>query len=874
MRRFIILILIFSSSWITAALALECVDYRDHLHRIGTVELGENAYHVVLVGDHAIVPVQSGLLVFDIADPRAMVRVGGCDWESFFAIAMMAEGGFLYVAGRDFGSDPGNKLSVYDITDITHPVPVASSDLDNYPRSLAIANGHLYLTLFDRLCIYDLADPAEPVLAAEYFEHCGNGLQGITIEGDLAYMVNGVPQLAILDVSDPTQPRYLGGAYGTAREMEDVCIKGDYAYVSNWDDGVAVYDVSDPCAPVMVDEVRLTSECHRVGINGDFLYASTSCTSDSGLWVIDASDGAHPRVVNYTALSTCPQDFGFLGDHAFVVTFAHYHGSFLESVDITAPESVPGGQEWDLGTMAHSGLAWREPYIFTSGFDTEGHSYLLSARISAWGALSRVGRCEVPYGPVAIALCGDYVYVSCRGVSIVETDGSGQLHPVGYVQFGPPLLGTGQIVIRGDYAYVVTIPGGIHILDVSNPAAPVILGMRCGGERIVAMKIVGDRIYLARGGTTGVGEIEIWQLVDPLQPLLLGTYSVGDYVKDLDARDQRLYASIANTMCDRLLVLDITCPESPRLLSSLLGVSGYVTVTDGAAYVAGWNELNIVDIRNDHSPEQIGSLRYGALDMVVTDDFIFMSNNSGLVVAPRQCALEQWTTVPIDIRPGSETNVINCKGSHGVIPVAILSTPRFDALDIDHATVRFGPAGAAEAHGRQGRVIRHEEDVDGDGDLDLLFHFRNQDTGIRCGDTTAELTGATFDGWAIRGSDTVATVPDPDEGGGDDRRSIVQGATGLEGQLRRATGCGPNPFNPSTMIWYVTEAPDRVSLVIYDMAGRRVAVLREGVEEPAGYHEVTWNGRDESGRYVPAGTYIYRLQAGEYVDTKRLTLVK
>ena len=92
MRRFIILILIFSSSWITAALALECVDYRDHLHRIGTVELGENAYHVVLVGDHAIVPVQSGLLVFDIADPRAMVRVGGCDWESFFAIAMMAEG--------------------------------------------------------------------------------------------------------------------------------------------------------------------------------------------------------------------------------------------------------------------------------------------------------------------------------------------------------------------------------------------------------------------------------------------------------------------------------------------------------------------------------------------------------------------------------------------------------------------------------------------------------------------------------------------------------------------------------------------------------------------------------------------------------------
>ena len=873
MRRLMIPVLTISAIWISTAMAMECVDYRDHLHRIGTTEIGENAVLIVLVGDHAIVPVQSGLRVFDISDPRSMVLVGGCDWGSFSALAMEAEGGFLYAAGREFGDDPGNKLTVFDITDITNPVPMTSLDLDHYPRSMAIANGHLYLTLYDRLCIYDLADPAEPAQVTEYFEHCGNGLQGITIEGNLAYMVNGMPQLAILDISDPMQPRYLGGAYGTAREMENVCVKGDYAYVSNWDDGIAVYDVSDPYAPFLANEVRLTSECHFVGIKGDYLYASTSCTTDSGLWVLDASYGAYPEIVNFTALATCPHDFDFLGDRAFVVTFAYYHGSFLESVDISVPESVPGGHEWDMGTMGNSAVAYHEPFVLMSGFD-DGHHYLRSSRLTSVGTVRPVGSCELPYGPVDIAMCGEYGYVSCRGVSIIGVDGSGQLQPVGRIQFGNPVEGTGQIIVRGDYAYVVTIPGGIHILDVTDPASPIDLGMRCGGVRITALKIVGDRIYLARGGTTGVGDIEIWQITDPLQPQLLGTYHVGNYIRDLDACNQRLYACTGSTMHDQLLVLDIAHPESPQLLSSLLGVSGDVTLADGVAYVAGAIDMSIVDIRNDCSPCQIGNLGYGALDMVVAGGAIVMSNNHGLVVAPRQCALEQWTTVQIDIRPGSETNVINCKGGHGMVPVAVLTTPEFDALDIDHGTVRFGPAEAREAHRPHGQARRHEVDVDGDHDLDLLFHFRNEETGIRCSDTSAELTGFTFEGGSIRGMDSIVTVPNPDEGAGDETRSIVQGPTGSDSQFRSASGCSPNPFNPSTTIWYVNEVPSSVSLVIYNMAGRRVAVLCEDIEESAGYHEVAWDGRDESGRIVPAGTYIYRLRAGDYAETERMTLIK
>jgi hypothetical protein len=108
--------------------------------------------------------------------------------------------------------------------------------------------------------------------------------------------------------------------------------------------------------------------------------------------------------------------------------------------------------------------------------------------------------------------------------------------------------------------------------------------------------------------------------------------------------------------------------------------------------------------------------------------------------------------VAIDIKPGEFPNSINPR-SQGVIPVAILTTDTFDATTVDPLSITFGPNGAIEAHGRG-----HIEDVDGDGDDDVVLHFRTQETGIQCGDTSASLTGETFSGQAIQGSDSIVTV--------------------------------------------------------------------------------------------------------------------
>ncbi|MBN2290362.1 MAG: choice-of-anchor D domain-containing protein [Candidatus Glassbacteria bacterium] len=85
----------------------------------------------------------------------------------------------------------------------------------------------------------------------------------------------------------------------------------------------------------------------------------------------------------------------------------------------------------------------------------------------------------------------------------------------------------------------------------------------------------------------------------------------------------------------------------------------------------------------------------------------------------------------------------------------------------------------------------------------------------------------------------------------------------------------PNPFNPATVIAYAvpgSAAAARVALRVYDIRGALVRVLADRVREPGSY-TVFWDGTDESGRRVPSGVYLYRLQAGETILTRKMVVL-
>jgi len=83
----------------------------------------------------------------------------------------------------------------------------------------------------------------------------------------------------------------------------------------------------------------------------------------------------------------------------------------------------------------------------------------------------------------------------------------------------------------------------------------------------------------------------------------------------------------------------------------------------------------------------------------------------------------------------------------------------------------------------------------------------------------------------------------------------------------------PNPFNPETTISYMLPEASHVTITVYSLLGQHVKTLLDNAVS-AGNYSVTWDGTDQSGRRVTSGLYIYRIQAGNFTQSRKLMLMK
>lgn len=169
--------------------------------------------------------------------------------------------------------------------------------------------------------------------------------------------------------------------------------------------------------------------------------------------------------------------------------------------------------------------------------------------------------------------------------------------------------------------------------------------------------------------------------------------------------------------------------------------------------------------------------------------------------------------------------------------------------------------------------------VTGDGIIEVMYE-RIQDTdseqmfstaGIQNADHSTGInycyyvrrpaTAAPFaDGLALRyttGAPGYSGVPQP--GAGSETRLLLSNE--------------PNPWSEATTIRFELGEPQTIRLVVFDLDGRRVRTLHEGVL-PAGAQALEWSGADEAGTPLPAGVYFYRLETPERIDTRRMLLVR
>jgi hypothetical protein len=99
-----------------------------------------------------------------------------------------------------------------------------------------------------------------------------------------------------------------------------------------------------------------------------------------------------------------------------------------------------------------------------------------------------------------------------------------------------------------------------------------------------------------------------------------------------------------------------------------------------------------------------------------------------------------------------------------------------------------------------------------------------------------------------------------------------QGTTGVPAEFALEQNY-PNPFNPATSISYALPRSALVRIAVYNVLGEEIAVLIDGPQS-AGKHSVVWDGTTGNGNTAPSGIYLYRLSAGQFVETRKMLLLK
>jgi hypothetical protein len=245
-----------------------------------------------------------------------------------------------------------------------------------------------------------------------------------------------------------------------------------------------------------------------------------------------------------------------------------------------------------------------------------------------------------------------------------------------------------------------------------------------------------------------------------------------------------------------------------------------------------------------------------------------------------QCLIYNIT----ELRHGTPTYVLAWEDLDYGSPIA--AEYRYDATDNDFqdlvveiqamSPVPVVMASLTAEQVRQGVRLRWE--ITGAEHLDRLELFRRHEQGIEL--SVASWTGKDIDAlgeWldtqSIQGGRLRYRLEGVSGAARISSEEVELNATPAVPTRTRLLAAIPNPFNPSTEIRFDLEARARVELAIFDLAGRKVnTLLRE--TRPAGEHAVTWDGRDDRGRRVASGTYLYQLRTGNYVETKRMVLLK
>ncbi|MFC1509701.1 NosD domain-containing protein, partial [Candidatus Omnitrophota bacterium] len=306
--------------------------------------------------------------------------------------------------------------------------------------------------------------------------------------------------------------------------------------------------------------------------------------------------------------------------------------------------------------------------------------------------------------------------------------------------------------------------------------------------------------------------------------------------------------------------LQVTDPLG-RILSATENQIGLLAFYTEDETVVPDSKLAMIIIGTDtNSPLGDYSLNMTALDDLTYSTQWFASNANGI--------LFHQSVENVPLVSGETQNITMTKTSDGVFPIKSLVTIISELIDyIENEGLHGGLENSLTS--KLENVISKLEKGNEQAAVNQLGAFVNEVEAKR-----GKKKGLS-DEQADELISVAETLIDNIDGSGESAKRFASPEKTEIPEKFKLSHNSPNPFNPVTTIGY--DIPDgvtgTVSLKVYDMRGALIRTLVDGVRSP-GHYSSTWNGRDENGRRVSSGVYLYRLQADGFKETKKMILLR
>ena len=802
------------------------------------IEVPECAFSFARSGDLVFIgEIDIGIRVIDISNIHEMHYLDG-----FLYVAdpmdLEVDGDRLFVAAQ-------TRLLIVDISDPGQLVILGETSEVSQVNDVAVSGTTAFLTSCSGgLYCVDISDPAAPRLIGQ--ASTPSCAQNLALHGDHAYVCTGYLGFSVFDISDPAAPVHVNQLPGSYHPQR-IRVAGDLAYVAEISGELLIYSLADPAAPTLVGACDLPGHAQDVAVTGKLAYITVGDPNLSAFCVVDAGDPAQPRLVNQVGIPGFPIQLDLFGEFALV-------NGFCQLLAVRIADPVPPSMEAEAALQPSvNDLVIAGDRVYALGYD-QGEQVFLTYSLENPAAPEILGSLPVSSHPLGLALDLPFAYLGTYQSGLDVLDVSDPAAPIVIASTDLDRSGV-EAVPYGDFLFLGYVDGGpggtgLSTLDVSDPAHPVLLNdlpleyspremVRHGTWLFTLQWEDGQKDGRAEGRERQ-SDIAVIDISNPVDPQIAATFSVPDaYVEFLHVDGDLLYASFwsfEDWYGNGFVIYDISDPLAPVFLSRFEGGDsmGQLALAGDLAFQGGGHQIDVLDVSKPAAPTLLHSL-------TTTRENIWLGAAGDYLY----CGGGYYGLRAVRVFDRSADALHNVAQS-AILPAVQtpLSHVRMEAQATPSVLWDFSADGGA-----------HWQALPGPGQWLPLAHPGTEPR------WRASLLYTEIGAPPVVDNLTLEWISDPTAAG-----------EGLPGAFDLRPPA-PNPFNPWTTLSFELPEAGRARITILDISGRQVRRLLDAAL-PAGPHDSRWNGCDDAGSELPSGIYVCRLEGGGRQATRKLALIR